>query len=407
MKNIVKASLLLACYLSNSCFAKILEKNEEISELSWDTLNLSDLSIDSLTLDESEMGIESNDLDGNAMVERQVRRRLEWEEGNPRAVWMMSFPESGIAHVMNLIQQASGWATATNYGHVYLTDGEFTKSNHSVHVYKNGPVWYNLDLEKPTEKVATRTHGTGYCLFCHPKLYYNGNFWWKSAGGVRIVDGKREKLLYDPADIEEMIHLIRDPYDNVVARFYSYVGLMRNKRPDLKIDELFPLDKNGFQKWCKMQDDGYYKVDMQWLPENLRKLAKKVPCRQEFIKYARFHSEAYKMARFRKIDSRFMKFDQFAKDQEAAIRSVNDFLGYPVNNTEMEQTIKGDGIWNFKKFYDLEDMYRIERLIRNLSTPAVWFYIRDYTPQFYEDQSDNPDVHRIKEGNEGMAPPPP
>merc|ERR1712150_20635 len=99
--------------------------------------------------------------------------------------------------------------TATNYGHILLKDdGKFERSTNSVHIYPNGPVWYNLDLGIPEESVATRSHGTGYCLFCPPKQYYYGNFWWKSSSGVRMVNGTRTALQYTPKDIKKMIHLI-------------------------------------------------------------------------------------------------------------------------------------------------------------------------------------------------------
>jgi len=400
---------IFACTLSNVCLAQnstILTSIYEDRELSMLELSISesdfmgkssDFDFDLLD-DKPEMTKEERKKQ-NRKLKKEVRK-LEWEEGNPQAAWIMSYPESGIAHIMNIIQQSSHMATATNYGHILLKeDGTFERSENSVHIYENGPVWYNLDLEKPTKYVATRTHGTGYCLFCHPKQYYYGNFWWKSSSGVRIVDGARTFLQYNPKDVPKMIHFLRDPYDNVVARFSSYIGLMNANRPDLNIESRFPKNKDGFRKWCKLQDRGFQTVDLKWLPEELREMAKDVPCRQEFVKYARFHTNAFLMARFRKIEYMVLKYDEFAKDQSAAILKMNDFLGYPVNNTDIKQTIPGDGIWNFEKFYTLEERKIIEKLLRNLSKPPIWYHIRDYTPDFYHDSNnDNPDAQRIKEG---------
>ena len=311
-------------------------------------------------------------------------RRLKWQEGDPKVAWIMGFPESGIAHMMNLIQQSSKTATATNYGHMLLqADGTFAKSNHSEFVYNGGPVWYNLELEKPTDYVATRTNGFGYCLFCHPREYYYGNFWWKSSSGVYIDEqGKRKNLQYYPGDVKKMIHWIRDPFDNVVARFYSYIGLMNKSRPNLKIEERFPLNETGFQLWCQIQDIGYEKVDLKWLPAELRELALNVPCRQEFIKIARFHSGAFLMARYREIEYKIFKYDDYPENQAKAIKEVNDFLGYPTETTDFKQRIR-HGIWNFQSYFTDEQRTNATKLMRNLSRPAVWFYLRDYTPEFF------------------------
>ena len=338
--------------------------------------------------------------DVNDGQEGSRNRKLAWIEGTPRAAWLMSFPESGVAHVMNLLQQSSGMRTATNYGHILLKDdGKFERSTNSVHIYPNGPVWYNLDLGIPEESVATRSHGTGYCLFCPPKQYYYGNFWWKSSSGVRMVNGTRTALQYTPKDIKKMIHLIRDPYDNVVARFASYLGLMKANRPELKIEEKFPYNPEGFKKWCTLQDRGFSAVEMKWLPEEIREVAEDVPCRQEFIKYARFHTNAFLMARFRKIEYKVVKYDDFAKDQAVAIETINDFLGHDTLTTDFDQVIPNDGIWNFREYYTNEDRVNIEKLMRNLSKPPVWFHIRGYTPAFYDDIGGDPDLEREQDNN--------
>lgn len=401
MKTLFKA-FLLALSLSSVFSVENSLENQNGRELSLDDMHVSEQMVAKVYEKESVHEDILADIDAEVARELQetnLRRNLAWTEGNPQAIWMMSFPESGAHHVMDIIQKSSGMATATNYGHIILReDGKFQRSDHNEHIYQNGPVWYNNDMERPTKYVATRTHGTGYCLFCHPKEYYFGNFWWKSASGLRMLNGKREALQYNPSDVKRMIHLIRDPYDNVVARFYSYIGLMNANRPDLEIETKFPLNEDGFKAWCKFQDDGFESADMKWLPVELRALAKEVPCRQEFVKYARFHSNVFLMARFRKIRFMMLRYEDYVKDQTGTIQRVNNFLEIPVNNTEIPQTIVGDGIWNFRDFYTDEERVSIERLMRNLSQPPIWFHLSFYTPDFYTDAvHDDPDFHRINE----------
>lgn len=398
---IIIKTLLLAFSIAPLAFADIASNSLDLSN-SEDERELSSLSLSEFT----QGGVieeEDEFYDGAKDDSSSLRgRRLNWKEGDPKVAWILGFPESGVNHMMNLIHQSSGMATATNYGHLLLqTDGKFARANHSEFVYDRGPVWYNLELEKPTDYVATLTRGTGYCLFCHPREYYYGNFWWKSSSGVYLDEqGKRKKLQYNPGDVKKVIHWIRDPFDNVVARFYSYIGLMRINRPDLNIEERFPLNETGFQLWCRVQDVGYAKVDLKWLPAELRELALNVPCRQEFIKIARFHSGAFLMARFREIEYKIFKYDDYPKDLAKAIRGVNEFIGYPTNTTDFRQRIRSDGIWNFDTFFTDQQRIDATKLLRNLSRPAMWFYLRDYTPDFYSGASPttDPDEARINGG---------
>lgn len=371
-------------------------------------LKLEDLMIsEQMMFDDNSADVEDEDEDEDVdeefdmMEAPNLRRRLTWTEGSIRPAWILSFPESGVAHIMNILQQSSNRRTATNYGHLFLqSDGTFARSGQSAPLYPNGPSWYNMELLPPTIYAGTRSHGTGYCLFCHPRDYSNGNFWWKSASGVQMNDGRRQRLQYNPQDVKRMIHLIRDPYDNVVARFYSYIGLMNINRPDLNIEDTFPLTEKGFRDWCKFQDRGFEQVELKWLPENLRAIAKDVPCRQEFVKWARFHTNAFLMARAREIDYMVLRYEDYVKDQSGTIERVNNYLNYPVENLDIPQTITGDGIWNFRNFYTDDERLAIEKLIRNLSIPPVWFHLQYYTPQLYTDQVvDDPDFHRINDLN--------
>lgn len=383
---------ILVCAFSKACVASSIDTELDDLDAYFDEYSIAEPDADAYTY--RDLLVDATGA-GDDREETSRNRKLSWIEGTPRAVWLMSFPESGVAHVMNLLQQSSGMRTATNYGHILLkNDGKFERSQNSVHIYPNGPVWYNNELDTPTENVATRTHGTGYCLFCPPKQYYYGNFWWKSSSGVRMVNGTRTALQYTPSDIKKMIHLIRDPYDNVVARFASYLGLMRANRPDLKIDEKFPYNPDGFKNWCAFQDRGFNAVEMKWLPIAIREVAKDVPCRQEFVKYARFHSNAFLMARFRQIGYQVVKYDDFAKNQTKALMKMNDFLGHETIETNFEQVIPNDGIWNFREYYTNEDRVNIEKLLRNLSQPPVWAHIRDYTPAFYMDYGGDADLER-------------
>lgn len=90
-------------------------------------LKLEDLMIsEQMMFDDNSADVEDEDEDEDVdeefdmMEAPNLRRRLTWTEGSIRPAWILSFPESGVAHIMNIIQQSSNRRTATNYGHLFL-----------------------------------------------------------------------------------------------------------------------------------------------------------------------------------------------------------------------------------------------------------------------------------------------
>ena len=122
MRTSFKAFLWTLSLSSVFCVENTLE-NQNGRELSLDDLHVSE---QMLAKEYEKQSLHGNFLmEIDTEVERRVqkknlRRNLAWTEGNPQAVWMMSFPESGAHHVMDIIQKSSGLATATNYGHIVL-----------------------------------------------------------------------------------------------------------------------------------------------------------------------------------------------------------------------------------------------------------------------------------------------
>lgn len=277
-------------------------------------------------------------------------RELIWvpDKGEPQTLWFMSFPESGVTYFMHLIHVTTGQRTATNFGNVEMnSEGVLYPVNEdSVPIYENGPIWLTDRLDKPEKYAVTRTHGTGYCLFCAPKGYFYGDFKWKAASGTKIRNGQRVPLHYNPYQVNRMIHLIRDPYDNIVARFYSFIGLMRVQKKFAAVDR-YPLTGSGFQTWCKAQDDAFLKLDMYFIPKRVRKLAANVPCRQEFVKLVRFHNKAYFLAQRNDIDNIVIKYEDYVENTQETIRKVNNFAEYPTINDNPEIVMKlGKGMFN-------------------------------------------------------------
>ena len=164
-----------------------------------------------------------------------VKENNNTEPLGPKVVWLMSFPNSGTSFTGQLIQHLTQSRSATNYG-----KGNYDGTGWSVPIHTSldgtpdydGPFFVDPSKRnyKPEvdEYILTKTHCGGYCQFCHPNSYkmnitrfedscISTDRVWVDDDGEKVY----EKSKYPTTKVKKAIHLIRDPFDNIVSR---YVG---------------------------------------------------------------------------------------------------------------------------------------------------------------------------------------
>merc|ERR1712238_311348 len=76
---------------------------------------------------------------------------------------------------------------------------------------------------------------------------------------IAVAKGIFQSLLldsYDTSLVKKMVHVIKNPYDNVISRFhheYKSLGLVQTN-PKAKTVFGYKHNNEGFQEWCNKQD---------------------------------------------------------------------------------------------------------------------------------------------------------
>lgn len=176
-----------------------------------------------------------------------------------------SFPNSGTSYTLHAIRELTGTTTATNYG----LEGEI-RDEESVPVFQgekglNGP-FLELLSGKTTalpKLILTKTHCGGYPTILDPEKYILSSrafLRWCLTGkrGVYSPSSSHSSVFgasstmeshpvqYHQDVVKRVVHLIRNPLDNVVARFHNE----RNKFERMKDEEWlvqYPNNKRGFR----------------------------------------------------------------------------------------------------------------------------------------------------------------
>jgi len=203
----------------------------------------------------------------------------------------MSFPNSGTSFTSKLVRHVTEYSTATNYGEESDSDSEpvFPESN-------TGPFWIDPhtvpEFQRPTHLVLTKTHCGGRCELCGPSTYIESphSFLMQCLSGHSSItttprsDGTQQEQpqqqqqhvlsTYSVSHVRKAVHLIRDPFDNVVSRFHlEQHGLAREGRA-------YTYDRTGFLEFCGMLEEkyGYEERHSRWKDEEALKLIRNVPC---------------------------------------------------------------------------------------------------------------------------------
>lgn len=179
-------------------------------------------------------------------------------------VWLLSFPNSGTTYTLHLIQDITNTSTATNYGKEQIGTTTSIPINPNE---PNGPYYRYAERRAPhstTTKESNHTKNTPYVLtksHCEPNqvIIAKEEFAASCSSGDRQVNRKvQHHITYDyrKVKVRKIIHLIRNPFDNMVARMhYEKKKWMKySTKKDKKKLKLFTNSIKGFGLWCMYKD---------------------------------------------------------------------------------------------------------------------------------------------------------
>jgi len=306
----------------------------------------------------------------------------------PRIAWLMSFPNSGTSFTMRLIQRASNMTAATNYGKESAEVRGLAPDGTNIPLYSNspgGPFLLNSNVRYiPERYVLTKTHCGGRCNSCGPKNYILNQdefLDWCLRGGkyIRTESGDGTEFIevhYNASLVQRAIHLIRDPFDNVVSNFHLEQH-EKTKKKDESWLKKYPNNPEGFQSWCSMIDSRFIDEEKKSdsISEETIEMFERVPCHGDFYRYAQWHNLALKVIRKMKLPTLVMHYENFEKKYEKWAEDLLGFLQLP-RNGELPEFIAGKSYKT--EFFTGEQLNATMALIRSLSSDESWALLKRY-----------------------------
>ena len=210
--------------------------------------------------------------------------------GSPRLAWLMSYPNSGTSYTMHLVARTSNKTVATNYG----AECDFNDIGENTPLYPNspnGPYLLQPSKQLPDHYIMTKTHCGGRCSDCGPGKYLETkeSFLDECTGGSHVssTDPRHQQVQYDPKLVQRAIHLIRNPFNNIVSNFHLAHGRNTDQNRTRWV-EAYPNNVNGFRQWCTDIDAKYAREEelSRLIPTTVIDLFADVPCHKAFYVFA-------------------------------------------------------------------------------------------------------------------------
>lgn len=297
--------------------------------------------------------------------------------------WLMSFPNSGTTYTNHLIQSYTNTTTGTNYGK------EQSEKNESISIFPDsidGPFFRYPSWSLPPRYILTKTHCGGNCDDCQKhdnKKYINTTEGFDKAcrSGKRIFNNTEVPTTYSRDIPKRAIHLIRDPFDNIVARLHLKQRNWRLKHKGTKYTERLSVyndTKEGFRAYCEFRDLQSFKREFHQrvLSHELLLYAKEVPCYAEFITYTRWHNLAIQLLEKKSFPVLTLFYEDYALDWDKTVKQILKFIQLtPAQGAKAEKFVLGK---HYDEFYGEKEKLAAKKLVQELASAELWDLLQRY-----------------------------
>lgn len=239
-------------------------------------------------------------------------------------------------------------------------------------------------MPRPKHKLVTVTHCSGYCMDCSYRNLTQSQFERGCLTGQSCIvqtteDGGatlgKETTIYKRGIPNSAIHLVRDPFDNLVARMHLF-----NKH-HLNRPQHFTSSRDGFLEWCQYLDKKY-----PWNESNIT-----LPCRAEWTKYVMWHNLAWQTTRQSfSIPVHYLFYENYQTQYNETMQELLKFLQSDMVVNESIDSRSGS---TYRQVFDTEHQQAAKALVQELALPEVWKLLRRYFVSFEGDKNDDDTVH--------------
>ena len=228
--------------------------------------------------------------------------------------------------------------------------------------FEHGPFLINPSLPLPERYVLTKTHCTGYCTFCSQ----SGSLVSPSKFAERCHPGSKLPTASRREPVHRAIHLIRDPFDNLVARMHLATKTGRVESLD--------HTREGLLTWSSQLQEKWGTTRKAALEADVFELMEQVPCGSDWFRYVQWHNNALEMIESQGLETLVLYYEDYTEHFNATVDSILSFLEQRTENPPIE-FIPGK---RYRGLFTKDEIQSARRLVHRLASPSLWQLLRHY-----------------------------
>lgn len=182
--------------------------------------------------------------------------------------------------------------------------------------------------------------------------------------------------------VKKVVHIFRNPLDNVVARFHLDRKIKARKNPDWL--EEYPNNPEGFRLWCAHLNENQKLSSSHWTDSSLLEAMEGVPCVTEFYRYVQWHNLAFATTSDLQIPSFVFHYEDYSTRFEDVTNELTVFLG-------LEQVGDAPEFIDNKKYgdyYTAKQKHAVAMFIREFASKPTWQNVQHYMSSFMTEPVD-------------------
>ena len=345
-------------------------------------------------------------------------------------VWLMSFPNSGTSYTIVNTERLSNTTTATNYG------DETTNNDNRPRqrlFSDTGPFVHRPEKRmQPESRILTKTH-------CHVGV--EADWFWQKCHSTSWHEQESNRTVHKSVEynislltssqtsvvpLTGVVHLVRNPLDNLVSRMHLRVKRMARRRHwdsntvDFYLgrrnsttttnnnnettvdsnDVAAAAERQGFLAWCRDQVDDQTTQHSLLHPE-ISALLSAIPCYTDLLYYLRWHNLACRVTRalggsggggsesrehkdysafvspLDKNDANTSAFPVLILHYEDYIHRYNETVHALLDFLRLSRAPSRDPVdfqdhKTYHHYYTMDQRNRIAFLVEKLASPEAW-----------------------------------
>ena len=235
--------------------------------------------------------------------------------------------------------------------------------------------------DKPVPRrgyVLTKSHCAGYCVHCAPRRYVVPTVEAFIRGCVRAERPEGETH-YEPSVPARVVHLVRDPFDNIVARMHLEAKKRAGRTENGGDDELSVIldgSREAFNAFCLYLDEQFRTEERttSLFDPDVKSFFWDLPCHSEWFRYVQWHNRAIELTEKLGIPVHFLFYEDYTT---AFNKTATELLGF-LDLSAVHDPFPFSPGHTYKSFYNAEQALQAAAFVQAIASPATWDLLQRY-----------------------------